>query len=374
MGSYYIGLMSGTSMDGIDAALVRFPDDSRIEVIAGQTTPLPDQTVVQLRSLIESGSCTLDKLGRLDRALGEAFAAAAQGLIRSTNTRRDDVIAIGSHGQTIRHTPHGEHAFTMQIGDPNIIAARTGVTTVADLRRRDMAVGGQGAPLAPGFHAAVFSAPGEKRVVINIGGISNISVLDHDQRVTGFDTGPGNGLIDAWCHQHHDEPFDRGGAWAATGNVNMELLDRLIADDYFRAPPPKSTGREYFNLPWLTGHLLSLSSPPSPEDVQATLVELTVRSIADAIRAHATGCARCFVCGGGAFNGYLMGQLRDALAPMPVESTEQVGVPPDLVEAAAFAWLARQTLNGAPGNKSAVTGATQNTVLGGIYPANKTHD
>nr|MCH9673000.1 anhydro-N-acetylmuramic acid kinase [Gammaproteobacteria bacterium] len=282
---------------------------------------------------------------------------------------RERVVAIGSHGQTIRHRPNANPRFTMQIGDPNIITERTGVTTVADFRRRDVAAGGQGAPLVPAFHDWLFRSASVDRAVVNIGGIANVTILDSTRSTTvlGFDTGPGNGLMDSWVAKHHDRRFDEGGTWASTGRVNQALLERLLGDPYFEAPPPKSTGREDFNLEWLERRAGAILSNVAASDVQATLCALTAQSIADSITDVAPSTTELFVCGGGTHNLTLMSALRERCEARSVAPTHTLGLDPDWVEAVAFAWLAKQTLSRAPGNMASVTGAHGPRVLGGIY-------
>lgn len=357
----YIGLMSGTSADAIDAALVRF--DPAPTMVAGRTFPIPQALRSEIRDV--SAQLPLSALGPLDVRLGRAFADAVTRLLRETGTPACDVRAIGSHGQTIWHAPTGDTPFTMQIGDPNVIAEETGITTVADFRRRDVAAGGQGAPLVPAFHREIFGTEAGTHCVLNLGGIANISVLG-PSGVIGFDTGPANTLMDDWVKLHRNQPYDKDGAWAAEGRCRQQLLDALLQDSYFRAAPPKSTGPEYFSREWLQRHLAGCGPMP-PEDVQATLLELTARSVADAVRQHAADADRLLVCGGGAHNRSLMVRLGVLLAPLRVASTASVGIDPDFVEACAFAWLARQRLLGAPGNVPAVTGARAPVVLGAIY-------
>jgi anhydro-N-acetylmuramic acid kinase len=359
---FYIGLMSGTSMDAIDAALVDFaPGTPRL--VAAINHPLPETLHAELSALCQSGADEIERLGRADVALGEVFAAAALRLLEQANVPAREIRAIGSHGQTVRHRP--EARFTLQIGDPNVIAERTGITTVADFRRRDLAAGGVGAPLVPAFHAAVLHQAGRKTVVVNIGGIANVTVLNTE--VTGFDTGPGNGLMDAWARQHLGRPLDEGGAWAASGRIDQKLLAQLLAHEFFRRPPPKSTGRETFHAAWLAQQLAASRRSLSPQDVQATLCELTVVSIAEAIRTYASSSEEVLVCGGGVHNTNLMARLREHLQPTPVLATGERGVPADWMEAMAFAWLARETLAHRPGNLPSVTGASRPVILGGVY-------
>lgn len=368
MNELYVGLMSGTSMDGVDAALVDLSAIPR--VVAGITQPMPAEIRDRLSEISTAHSSSFDKLGELDRRVGELFAAAANRLVHHAGIPATEVHAIGSHGQTIRHRPDNNFPYTLQIGDPNIITELTGITTVADFRRRDMAAGGQGAPLVPAFHATAFRAPGEHRVVLNLGGIANITILSADPATppTGFDTGPGNTLLDAWIRKHQGRPYDDNGQWAATGAVHAALLESLFHDAYFDREPPKSTGREYFNLSWLERKVAAIGAV-TPVDVQATLCELTARSVADAIRRHASNTTAVLVCGGGSANNWLIHCLHRALPKLTVTSTEAYGIAPRWVEAAAFAWLAKQTLEGRPGNVPSVTGAGRPVVLGGIYHA-----
>ncbi|SFR83494.1 anhydro-N-acetylmuramic acid kinase [Marinobacter daqiaonensis] len=365
----FIGLMSGTSMDGIDAVLVRFGDRGP-EILASHSQPFPSP-LLQILTRLSQNSGTPDDLGYSDHLLGEQFAQAVHGLLNITDgITAADIRAIGSHGQTIRHQPGGNTPFTLQIGDPNVIAERTGITTVADFRRRDMAAGGQGAPLVPAFHHAAFSSSRENRVLVNIGGIANITWLPAGKASAdgGFDTGPGNGLMDAWCQKHKDHPFDMDGHWAMTGTVTNDLLQHFLADRYFRKQPPKSTGKEYFNLGWLNSNLATYAKVPEA-DVQRTLLELTATTIANQLPESRP--LSVFVCGGGAKNRALMARLGELTSgdDIHLATTGDLGIDPQWVEAAAFAWLARETLEGRPGNVPAVTGAKGERILGAIYPA-----
>lgn len=362
---YYIGLMSGTSMDAIDAALVDFATDTP-RLVAALDHPLPPTLHTNMSALCQPGPDEIERLGRADVALGEIFAETVTRLLDQAGIAAGAIRAIGSHGQTVRHRP--EANFTLQIGDPNVIAQRTGITTVADFRRRDLAAGGEGAPLVPAFHAAVLRRAGRTQAVVNIGGMANVTVLPaDDSAVTGFDTGPGNVLMDAWAQQHIGCPLDENGAWAASGTVNEKLLSRLLTHEFFRRSPPKSTGRESFHAAWLAQQLHESGDSHSPVDVQATLCELTAASIAEAISTHAPDCEETLICGGGTHNTHLMSRLREHLRPMPVLTTDERGVPADWMEAMAFAWLARETLAHRPGNLPAVTGASRNVILGGVY-------
>jgi anhydro-N-acetylmuramic acid kinase len=367
----YIGLMSGTSVDAVDAILVMIESEAPLRVLATHSHPVPGETRAAVEALIRPDANELDRFGELDVAVGHLFADAALALLSHAGVEARQVRAIGSHGQTVRHRPQARFPFSLQIGNPAVIAERTGIATVADFRARDIAAGGQGAPLAPAFHAWTFRSPSHARVIVNIGGIANITVLPSDpaEAVAGFDTGPGNTLLDQWIHRHLDRRHDDAGTWAASGALCEELLTALLADRYFHQPPPKSTGREYFDLVWLERVVAQEFAGLSAADVQATLTHLTARSIAKAIDEHAPHAAEVFVCGGGSHNRFLMETLATLLAGRRVDTTGAIGVAPDWVEASAFAWLAHQALEGKPGNLPSVTGARHATVLGGIYPA-----
>ncbi len=363
----YLGLISGTSADSIDAALVSFSRGAP-QLIASHAHPWPDDLRERMLAVAQGeATLDLDSLGRLDVEMAHGFADAVLRLLEISGTPAYEVRAIGSHGQTLRHRPGGEFPFTMQLGDPSVIAERCRIDVVADFRRADMAAGGQGAPLLPALHAMLLSRPGHTRVVLNLGGIANITVLGADGGVLGFDTGPANGLMDAWCLRHHGEPFDRNGSFAASGKVDTALLAAILADPYFSLPPPKSTGREHFHLQWLAGHrrVTALSAA----DVQATLLELSARSVAEAIAQHAPNAEDVLACGGGVHNAALMRRLSELLSPRSLTSTSCHGIDPDFLEATAFAWLARQRLLRLPGNLPAVTGARGPRVLGAVYAA-----
>ena len=365
---HYVGLMSGTSMDGIDAALVATDNDG-CRLLATHCHPLDDKLAADLRRLVaERHEARLDLFGRLDVAIGHTFAEAVLALLESCEYTKEDVRAIGSHGQTVLHSPGGEHPYTLQIGDPNIIAARTGIRTVADFRRRDMALGGQGAPLAPAFHQSVFSSNDECRIVLNLGGIANVTLMPPGATISGFDTGPGNTLMDAWVRRHRDQPFDSNGEWAASADIDHQLLDNLMRHPFFASPAPKSTGVDEFNLMWLDRELESLSRTVEPAGVQSTLCELTARTIADAVAEDSIQAGRVLVCGGGAHNSELLRRIAACLPDWTVGPTDDLGIACDWVEAAAFAWLAHRTLEGLPGNLPEVTGARCETILGAIYP------
>lgn len=362
----YVGLISGTSMDGIDAALVRFTP--KTELVAAHLHEFPGELRREMRALARPTENEIDRLGVVDAQLGRLFAEAALTLLAKAGVAPASVRAIGSHGQTLRHRPGLRPPFTLQAADPNIIAAETGRPVVADFRRMDMALGGQGAPLVPAFHQAIFHEPGQNRVVVNIGGIANVTVLRGEGgEVQGYDTGPGNVLLDHWCRRILGEPMDRDGALAARGVVVPPLLAQMLADPYFARPAPKSTGPEYFTPAWLDRHL-DAAGPLAAADVQATLLMLTARSIAAEIRKlRFPTRPEVFVCGGGVHNTALMAALQAELADCVVAPTDRLGVPVDWVEAMAFAWLAHQRMEGRPGNCPAVTGARRPAVLGAVY-------
>ncbi|RXR00292.1 anhydro-N-acetylmuramic acid kinase [Pseudoxanthomonas composti] len=366
MSELFLGLMSGTSADGIDAALVRF--EATPQLVAARTYPWVPELRAQLVALGQGGDVTsLDALGELETRIGLAFAEAANALMREAEVAPASVRAIGSHGQTVRHRPAARHPFTWQMGDASVLAERCGITTVADFRRRDVAAGGQGAPLMPAFHAAMLHAQTEDRAVLNLGGIGNFTLLPTSGQVLGFDTGPANALMDAWCERHTGQAFDASGAFAASGQVHAGLLQRLLDDAWFALPPPKSTGREQFHLDWVEAALQALAV--SPADVQATLLELSAQTVTDALKATQPGTRRVLVCGGGVHNPRLLDRIAAHLPEVVVESTAVHGLDPDYVEAMGFAWLARETLAGRPGNLPSVTGAAGPRVLGAIHPA-----
>jgi anhydro-N-acetylmuramic acid kinase len=361
---FYLGLMSGTSMDAIDAALVDF-EGPPLRIMATSATAFEPGLKRRIAGILDSpDSVALDELGQIDVALARAFAAAALALLRDSGVGAGRVSAIGSHGQTLRHRPDLPVPFTWQIGDPNVLTELTGITVVADFRRRDVAAGGQGAPLLPVFHDQVFRSDAEDRVIANLGGIANITILRRDTTVTGFDTGPANRLLDAWISLHQGKEFDAGGAWAGTGRCDDTLLELLLDEPYLKLPPPKSTGRELFNMPWLKDKLGLFSR--RPQDVQATLQQFTAVSIAVAVRKYAPG-ASLYVCGGGAHNAGLLEALARQVAPNRVSTTAALGLDPDYVEAVAFAWFARRTLDGLTSSAGSVTGAAGARILGGVY-------
>ncbi|MBQ0759236.1 MAG: anhydro-N-acetylmuramic acid kinase [Gammaproteobacteria bacterium] len=369
----YIGLMSGTSLDGIDAALISVDANDNVIFEHSISAQLPAELKADILQLCAASHDEIELLGRTDREIGRVFANAALQLCKSANIKTTDINAIGSHGQTVRHRPpnaerHHNHAFTLQIGDPNTIAELCGITTVADFRRRDIAAAGQGAPLVPAFHAAVFASNTEDRIILNIGGMANITLLKQNGDVTGFDTGPGNVLMDGWINACLQQDFDRDGNWAASGQVNTTLLEHFLQTAYYAQTGPKSTGREQFNMRIVESALAHFPAI-APEDVQATLLELTARSICDAIEKSSGSNTPVFICGGGSANLALRKRISALLPSRKVSDTQELGIPPDWVEAVAFAWLAKQTLNNLPGNIAAVTGADGPRILGAIYPA-----
>ncbi len=354
-------------MDGIDAVLVSFGERD-LSIAASAKQDYPEALRAKLFAARgKQDACTVDALGELHTQVGECFRNAALDVLARGGMDASAIRAIGSHGQTIRHCPDAEHPFSLQIGDPSIIASGTGIDTVADFRSADIELGGQGAPLTPAFHEWLLQDFSSDRVVLNIGGIANITVLpSKDQPTTGFDTGPGNTLLDAWIEKHQGAAFDDEGRWAATGTVNDELLRALLKDEWFDRAPPKSTGFEYFNLDWLANRGVAAIEA---RDVQATLAELTAASIADSILRVAAGTNQVFVCGGGAHNAYLLQRIGARLPDATVTTTSVAGLDPDWVEAVAFAWLAMRRMNNSTGNLPAVTGATRPAVLGALHRA-----
>lgn len=359
-----IGLMSGTSLDGVDAVLGDFRGGT--PRAAGHVhLGFDPELREELLDLHRAGANELERAALAANRLAQHYAQAVKSLLDAQRITPAEIAAIGCHGQTVRHRP--ELGYTLQINNPALLAELSGIAVVADFRSRDVAAGGQGAPLVPAFHAAAFAHPTKHRVIVNIGGIANLTDLPPDGTVTGFDCGPGNMLMDAWCSAHTGAPYDEHGAWAASGTAIPELLEALLQDAFFSQPPPKSTGRDRFHLAWLKRHL---APHFAPADVQATLLRLTVKGIHAAVVDHCGETDEIYVCGGGARNAALVNSLRHAFAgqAVPVALTDALGVNAEWVEALAFAWLARQTLEGRPGNLPAVTGATHACVLGAIYP------
>lgn len=366
MSELYIGLMAGTSLDGIDAALIEF-NDKQIKLLAFEYLPFSNSIIKKIQTLSQSNTpIYIKEYGIVDTQLGFLFAKATNQLLDKANIASSKIRAIGSHGQTIYHVPA---AFSLQIGNPNIIAEHTGITTVADFRRRDMAAGGQGAPLVPAFHKAIFGEifdlQKENISIVNIGGIANITHLSSN-KTTGFDTGPGNTLMDFWVKNNLDMAYDKNGSWAKTGKLNTKLVDLLKQDPYFKLSPPKSTGKEYFSHSWLNKKINQFPDC-SPKDTQASLCQFTAETITEAITQHAPLTDLTLICGGGMHNGFLIELIQNNLNH-PVTSTAEFGINPDHVEAMAFAWLARQTMNNLSGNLTQVTGAKAPVILGGIYP------
>lgn len=360
---FYIGLMSGTSFDGVDAALCSWATGS-VTLAGTHYRPFSDHLRERLHTLCEASANELELSADCGREIAIEYAHATKALLSAADMPRHAIHAIGCHGQTIRHRPTA--GFSIQVVNPSLLAELAGIDVIADFRNRDLAAGGQGAPLVPAFHAAAFGGPDGHRVIVNIGGFANITDLRPAGSVRGFDTGPGNALMDLWVHSHLGTRYDQRGDWAASGAVLPPLLERMLADPYFSLAPPKSTGREYFNRRWLD---LQLRGGEAPADVQATLASLTVESIARAIQARCHGADTVLICGGGAHNETLMRHLARRLAPASVETTAARGIHPDWVEAVAFAWLARQWKLQLPGNIPEVTGASGPRILGACYPA-----
>lgn len=374
MAEIYIGLMSGTSMDGVDGVLVDFDvAGGPLKVLAHRHRPFDPALVDELMALNASGPDELHRAALAGNAVARRYADVVGDLLATTALPATEVRAIGAHGQTVRHRPQAFDSigYTVQLGNPALLAELTGIDVVADLRSRDVAAGGQGAPLVPAFHRAIFAVPGRSRVVLNVGGIANLTVLNDTGATSGFDCGPGNALMDHWCRRHLGTPYDDGGRWAARGCVVTELLNVLRDEPYFALPAPKSTGRDLFHPAWLEARLQAVDPQGrlAPEDVQATLAELTASTCADAIRAAGSSVDELIVCGGGAFNAHLMARLAALLPGVEVCASGARGLPADQVEACAFAWLAWRHVRREPGNLPAVTGAKGPRVLGALYPA-----
>jgi len=365
MTSLFLGMISGTSVDGVDAVITEI-GDANCDIVAAHTTSYPDDLYSRLSAIMREPIVSLPEYGGLDTALGEFFASCALSVIASAGLAPNDIVAIGHHGQTVFHRPEGPEAFTLQIGDPNIVAAHTGITTVADFRRLDVAFGGQGAPLVSAFHDWLFRDEYESRIILNIGGIANITTLAPGRPTTGFDTGPGNTLLDIWAQTHLNQRYDKGGAWAAGGEMREDLLTALLDEPYFQVSPPKSTGRELFNQSWLERRLSAAENNMDAQDVQATLAELTAVTIAQSITESTDRCDRVLVCGGGARNDDLLSRLARR-SGNPIETTDDCGIAAEWIEAAAFAWLAHARLNCMPSNVPTVTGARKPASLGGVY-------
>ena len=366
----YIGLMSGTSLDGVDGVILDFSQGTR--VLQHASCDFDSKLRIELLALNSpEGQNELHRAALAANALARHYAQVVQQLLAACGLQAAQIAAMGAHGQTVRHRPQmfDGTGYTMQLNAPALLAELTGITVVADLRSRDVAAGGQGAPLVPAFHQGVFGKKDQTTLVLNIGGIANLSVLGADGSVLGFDSGPGNALMDGWCLQHTGKPYDDGGQWAASGKVLPELLAAMLSEPYLQQPPPKSTGRDLFHADWLASHLQQHAAQAKPADVQATLTEFTAASCADAVRRFGKSGSELLICGGGALNTYLMQRIAALLPQAHVTTTAERGLPPLEVEAAAFAWLARQCLLGLPGNLASVTGARGPRILGAIYPA-----
>ena len=370
MAALYIGLMSGTSLDGVDAVLVDL-GGTQLQVLGHCSAPFPEALRAELLALNASGDNELHRAALAGNALAHVYASQVHSLLTQCHKTPDDIRAIGAHGQTVRHRPQefDGTGYTLQLNQPALLAELCGMDVVADFRSRDVAAGGQGAPLVPPFHQAFFAKPGHATAVLNIGGISNISILGADpENILGFDCGPGNALMDTWCQRHTGQAYDAQGAWAASGEVDEALLADLQSDPYFSKPPPKSTGRDLFNTAWL-GQKLAARKDASPVNVQTTLTELTAWACADSIRKSSPSCQTLIVCGGGALNQELMRRLQHRLPNALVESSDKHGLPPLQVEATAFTWLAQQAVERKIGSLKSVTGARGARILGSIYPA-----
>jgi len=367
----FIGLMSGTSLDGVDGVLADFAESGAIRVLAHHPVPFADGLRAELLALNRSGPDELHRAALAANALAGVYAEVVAALLQASGTPARQVRAVGAHGQTVRHRPleFDGVGYTLQLLNGALLAERCGIDVVCDFRTRDLAAGGQGAPLVPALHAAVFGRAGEASAVLNLGGIGNLTLLGADGSVRGFDCGPGNALLDHWCHRHRGSAYDDDGQWAASGRVDAALLALLLAEPFLHKAPPKSTGRDLFNPDWLQAALQRLPAPPVAVDVQATLAEFTVRAAADALRQQAPDAQRLLVCGGGALNGHLMRRLAACLPGVLVAGSAEAGVPPLQVEALAFAWLARAHVWREPGNRASVTGARGPRVLGALYPA-----
>lgn len=373
MTQLYIGLMSGTSLDGADGVLVDFspPDGGTLRVLSHQSRPFAPGLASELLALNTPGNNELHRAALAANALVRVYAEVIAALLESSGVAREHVVAVGAHGQTVRHRPQEFDAtgYTLQLNSPALLAELGGIDVVADLRSRDVAAGGQGAPLVPAFHRAAFGRLGQTIGVLNIGGISNLTALRADGSTIGFDCGPGNALMDHWCQTHTGRAFDDGGAWAASGQVHEPLLCSMLADPYFALPAPKSTGRDRFHPSWLSAQLQTCAHPVPPADVQATLAELTATCCANDMVRSATGARELLVCGGGAFNRHLMQRLAASLPGIAVRPSDERGLPAMQVEACAFAWLARAFLAREPASLISVTGARGARVLGALYPA-----
>lgn len=366
---YYIGLMSGTSLDGIDIAIVDFSVKPP-RILLSDTLPYPASMKSRIRNITFDETSSIDSLCQLNIELGHIYATVVNESIKRANLKHTQILAIGNHGQTIRHCPNATFPYTLQTGDPNTLAIETGITTVADFRGIDIALGGQGAPLAPAFHQSVFSSATTDRAVINIGGIANVTYLpsNPNEKILGFDTGPGNTLSDYWISLHKDLAYDNCGEWAKSGCVINQLLAEILnKETFFKKKTPKSTGTDYFNSAWLSAFKIN---GYAPNDIQATLIELSALTISDSISKLPSTSIECFICGGGANNALLIERIQTRLPQHLVQTTEQLGIDPNFVEAIAFAWLAKQRINNKPGNIPSATNAIRKGILGGVYSNN----
>lgn len=363
---YYIGIMSGTSVDGIDTVLVE-DTSSGLKMIDHHSCEFPSALKNDILQLLSTFHVHLKKLGEIDARLGICYAEAVNALLKKTEVNPNEVLAIGCHGQTVYHNPRGDYPFTMQIGDGNKVAALTGIKTICDFRRMDVAFGGDGAPLAPAFHNGYLYSEKEQRVILNLGGIANITILNKDEsKVLGFDTGPANCLMDLWIQKIKNMKYDKNGQWAKAGTVNGELLNELCNEEYFVLSPPKSTGKELFNLAWIEKRLLKFKTL-KPDDIQSTLCDFTAKTIAAAILKYAPSYQAVYSCGGGSSNTYLHERLSHFLKGIKISTTNELGVPVQWVEAIAFAWLAKRRVEGKYGNIPSVTGARSKVKLGAVY-------
>lgn len=363
----YVGTMSGTSLDALDCAVFDC-EAHQVKLIANHSIKYPAELRQKILRLAQNAPMPIAEIGHIDNELGQLYGEAIIQLLHKANLKASQIQAIGNHGQTVWHQPSGEHRFSIQLGNPNIIAARTGIPSIADFRRMDMANGGQGAPLAPAFHAAVFGSKHENRGILNLGGIANLTVLKHHEMVMGFDTGPSNMLMDAWIQHNLQQPYDDNGQWAKSGTVNHALLEQILAEPYFALSPPKSTGRELFNIAWLNKILAKSSFQLSANDVQATLCELTASSICHAVRTHVPiELDAIYVCGGGIQNQFLIERIRKLNSDLKIASTLELGIDPQWVECGIFAWLAKQRLQQIPIPLNSITGASRASILGAVY-------
>jgi anhydro-N-acetylmuramic acid kinase len=370
--SLFVGLMSGTSLDGIDGVAVQWPADDKpaLQVLGHAHRAFDAPLRERLLALNEAAPNELELAAAAAISIAQTYADVVSDLLSSAGLQHASVCAVGAHGQTVRHCPQAPGGgFSIQLLNGAVLAERCGIDVVCDLRSRDLAAGGQGAPLVPAFHADRFGVAGEARAVLNLGGIANLTLLHADGRVGGFDTGPANVLLDAWAAEHQGVPYDTAGRWAASGQVDAPLLQRLLSDPYFQRLPPKSTGRDLFHVHWLKSQLSALGRALAPADVQATLAELTARSVAQALQRHLPDASGLWVCGGGALNSHLLARLAALLPQLRVQTTDALGVPPQQVEALAFAWLAREFVGRRAANRPDATGARGGRVLGCLYPA-----